>query len=224
MLTKGLPLAASSITLLLVLWVIGRHRLAAEMKENSKALERVGSFVQDFVLFANSAGRDERSFADVLLKAASVEADLGADNIARGIRIGPLMLNGVRLIPFSIYEIRRLFGSRIFVEDAHQAADTIRAILIRHIGRRTAQQAIMMQKHHQVTSCISEGWLSISSLPIAILSAFGLIGTITVKNIVSSIWFRLWSFLLAVATISGPIIAYLADFKQVNEALARLFS
>lgn len=209
--------------ILALLFGIGRRRINAAISENEKAGMLVREFHQDLVRFANSHGEDQDAYTRLSFKSSLVEKALGYDNYVSGVRIGLYQLQGAPLLPLAIQEMRRLLGDYLWNKDGLAAADIVQTTLYRHLGRR--QQAAENLAHDAASfrSCVAWGWGSVAALPVALLESFGLLTANRGEAVRRSIFFRLWSLLLALAAFAGPVIGYLADRDKVDTAIKALW-
>jgi hypothetical protein len=222
-----LRFAIISIILLLVVlaisWVIGRTRIGAAINENDADAKLVGVFHADLVTYANSDGKNWDSYATLTMNCTSVEAALGSDNYVSGVTVGFYSLQGAPLLPLALQEMRRLFGDSLWNNNGRATAEVVQTTLIRHLGRRKRLYEDLNRKSHSISACMSWGWATFAALPLSALKVFGVLTTRRVQSAKRSIIFRLWSFLLATATVLGPVIAYLADQKQVDATIKAFF-
>ena len=209
-----------------ILWALGRIALVGAARENNSAIERVGSFHNDLVVYANSIGRDHAALTRLLIATTEVERTLGLDNYPSSLRMGHYMLQSAPVFPMALHEMQRQFGDGIFASDASQTAAAVDGILFRHLGRREALGRNLLERMRSPSSCIAHGWERVASFPLALLRAFGLLTRSREERARASLLFRLWSLLLALmlaaATIAGPVLSYLADRGKIDSELKGL--
>lgn len=207
---------------ILVLGLIGKSRFNFEIIENRKAAELVSEFHQDVVKFANSDGEDASAFRQLTFKSSAVEVALGLDILVSGVQVGRYMLSAAPILPLAIQEMRSNLGDHLFRSDGMKAADALQTVLFRHLGRRQQLATKLTENANSWLKCIALGWTTIAALPISVLEAFGILSKRRGESARRSLIFHFWSLLLALATISGPIVSYLSATKAVDEAVKTL--
>ena len=219
LLTAIIGLLASAI-LIAILAVVGRVSLVAALADNNRAALVVRDFHKSLVDYANSHGADQEAFQRLSMSSTSAEDALGWDNVVNGVQVGMYMLNNAPLLPIALQEMRREYGDGYGLSNrGGRIADAIQTVIFRHIGRRREREIRLQKKASSFGACVATGWTSLAALPISLLSAFGLLSARNVRAARGSFLFRLWNMLLAVATICGPVIAYLADQEKIDAAL-----
>lgn len=214
-----------SSILLGLLAMIGRISLVRELVENDQIIQVIRGFHENLVTYANSRGSNQNAFRELTMKSTVIEDALGWDNIVTGVRVGMYRLNNAPLIPIAIQEMRREYSDSFgFKDNGGEIADAIQTVLFRNVGRRSNIDARLRKKTQRIGSCVIRGWSIITALPISALHAFGLLNTKTVVRARHSFIFRLWNLLLALAAISSPVIAYLADRQKIDAAIRLWFS
>ncbi|QJU56829.1 hypothetical protein HL653_02625 [Sphingomonas sp. AP4-R1] len=205
---------------LLALAFIGRISFVRAIAENERRAQTVADFHSELVIYANSQGADQAAFRRLSMQSTALEAALGWDNIVSGVRIGMYMLNGARLFPLALQEMRREYGDGIGWRDrGGEIADAAQTVLFRHLGRRLERSEALNEKAGKLGTCIARGWSAVSSLPLSILAAFGLLKPSRAEAARASVIFKLWNLALALAAISGPVFAYLADREKIDAAV-----
>lgn len=211
------------IIILAVLAFIGRRTLNRYSSENERQFAVVADFHQDLVTYANSQGSDQAAFRALSMHTAAAEKALGGDNYVMGVMVGRYMLNKAPLFPLALQEMRREYGDGFSYRDrGGDIADAAQTVLFRHLGRRQAHAEELDAKISSFGSCLSVGWTNVTALPLYVLSAFGLLSRRRVKAARASLIFRLWNFLVALAAIGGPLLAYLADSEKIDAAVRAL--
>jgi len=211
------------ILVLLVLAVIGRVGLVRAMVDNERDALVVSDFHRDLVAYANSQGNDQGAFQRLTMRSTALEAALGWDNVVSGVRIGMYMLNNASLFPLAIQEMRREYSDGLSWRDrGGQIADAAQTVLFRHLGRRQERGERLKDRVSRFGPCVAVGWSTVTALPLSILAAFGLLNQRRAQEARQSLLFRLWNFVLAVAAISGPVFAYLADRDKIDAAVRSL--
>lgn len=219
----SLLLALAVIVIIAILTIAGRIILVASFAENERFGLLVRDFHQDLVSYANSKGEDQGAFQRLTMRSAAVEGALGWDNIVSGVSVGMYMLNNAPLLPLAVQEMRREYGDGLGWRDrGGEIADVVQTVLWRHLGRRSTRADHLTEQAGSLRSCLGAGWLAVASLPLSILSAFGLLTARRANAVRESLLFRLWNLLLACAAISGPVFAYLADREKIDVALRTL--
>ncbi len=212
-----------AIVILASLAIFGRVSLARAIAENDRLGLLVRNFHEDLVAYANSNGSDQRAFQRLTMKSTAVEGALGWDNIVNGVQIGMYMLNNARLLPLAIQEMRREYSDGLGWRDrGGQIADVVQTVLFRHAGRRAQRADNLVTRAGRFWSCVARGWSAVAALPISVLSGFGLLNAGTASAARQSLVFRFWNLLLALAAISGPVFAYLADREKIDAAVRGL--
>ncbi len=220
MLVTILATIVAIVVLLAVLAFIGRRTLGRYYSENERLFVVVRDFHQDLVTYANSQGSDQAAFRALSMRATAVESALGGDNYVTGVRVGFIMLNNAPLLPLALQEMRREYGDGIgYRNRGGDIADAAQTVLFRHLGRREAHADKLREQISSFGACILVGWANVTALPLYVLSAFGLLNARRVKAARASLIFRLWNFLLALAAIGGPLLAYLADSDKIDAAV-----
>lgn len=209
-----------------VLWVSGRIDLVKAHRDNNEAHQLVSRFHESLATYANSEGQNSTAFGDLLRHTSEVEQRLGYDNVVNGVQMGHYLLNGAPILPLAIHEMRRNFGDFVFRQDGGRIAAALENVLLRHLGKREAYGRDLAKQADSVAACILQGWSLIAALPISVLRAFDLVSARRSERIRSSLLFRLWRFVLAlviaVATLAGPTLAYLADKDAIEAEIERL--
>ncbi len=208
------------ITVLAMLAFIGRRTLDSYYRENERLFILVRDFHQDLVTYTNSRGGDQGAFRTLSMSTAAAEKALGRDNYVTGVRVGLYMLNNAPLFPIALQEMRREYGDSLGYRDrGGDIADAAQTVLFRHLGRRQTYADELTEQISNFGSCLSVGWTNVTALPLYILSAFGLLNAHRVKTARASLLFRLWNFLVALAALGGPLLAYLADSDKIDAAV-----
>lgn len=220
MLLTVLATVVAIVIILAVLAFIGRRTLNRYYSENERLFVVVRDFHQDLVTYANSRGSDQAAFRALSMRTAAAENALGGDNYVTGVSVGMYMLNNAPLFPIALQEMRREYGSGLGYRDrGGDIADAAQTVLFRHLGRRQAHAEELGKQISSFGACLSVGWANVTALPLYVLSAFGLLNARRVKAARASLVFRLWNFLLALAAIGGPLLAYLADSDKIDAAV-----
>ena len=207
------------LTLIIALWVVGRRRLAFSLTRNFEARDKVIKYHNNLMAYVNSGGKDEYAFSNLMMQTSEIERVLGYDNYVHGVKVGNYLLNTAPILPIAIHEMRRQFGDFLWEKDAYRTADVLRSVVIRHLGSREETDRNIRASMAVKSDCIAEGWFTIAALPLALLRGFGLLSGEVVTNARSSILFRFWSLLLAMAAFAGPLVAYLADKAKIDSAV-----
>lgn len=202
---------------------IGRVVLVRALVENEEKALLVRDFHQDLVTYANSSGQNGDAFQRLAMSSAAVESALGWDNIVHGVQVGMYLLNNAPLLPLAIQEMRREYGDGLWDRRGNEIADNVQTILFRHLGRRSQRFDHIQKQESSFGSCLAVGWSTVTALPITVLTAFGLLKRSKADRARNSLLFRLWNFLLALAAISGPLFAYLADRDKIDAAVRAIF-
>jgi hypothetical protein len=208
---------------LAVLSFIGRALLIRALMENEEKALLVRDFHQDLVAYADSSGQNGDAFQRLVMSSPAVESALGWDNIVHGVRVGVYLLNNAPLLPLAIQEMRREYGDGLWDRRGNEIADNVQTILFRHLGRRSQRLDRIQKQATSFGSCLAVGWSTLAALPITVLTAFGLLKRSKADKARNSLLFRLWNFLLALAAISGPLFAYLADRDKIDAAARSIF-
>lgn len=223
MLLTVLASTVAIVIILAVLALIGRRTLTRRYRENERLFVVVSDFHQDLVTYANSQGSDQAAFRALSMRTAAAENALGGDNYVTGVRVGMYMLNNAPLFPLALQEMRREYGDSLGYRDrGGDIADAAQTVLFRHLGRRQTHAEELRRQISRFGSCLAVGWANVTALPLYILSAFGLLNARRVKAARASLMFRLWNFLVALAAIGGPLLAYLADRDKIDAAVRGL--
>jgi hypothetical protein len=210
------------VAVLAGLAIAGRVSLVQEIAENERIGILIRDFHEDLVAYANSNGDNQSAFQRLTMKSTEVEGALGWDNIVNGVQIGMYMLNNARLLPLALQEMRREYNDGFGWRDGGQIADVVQTVLFRHAGRRVQRADNLVKRAGRFWSCVAKGWSAVAALPISILSGFGLLNARRASAARRSLVFRLWNLLLALAAISGPVFAYLADREKIDAAIRGL--
>lgn len=222
LITIFLALLATGL-IIAILALIGRKSLSNAFAENDRQGALVNDFHRSLVVYAKSNGEDQSAYRELLMKSSAVERSLGWDNFVTGVRVGLYMMNGAQLLPLALHEMRREYGDGFGLRDTGgEIADIIQTVLFRHLGRRIEQADEIKAEGENLGSCIAAGWATLAAIPIWVLSAFGILSAARADAARSSLPFKLWNLLLAVAAISGPLIAYLADREKIDAAMRAL--
>lgn len=219
MVVTGLLTALGIATVFVLLAIIGRVALVREYNENARLSQLVGEYHGDLVKYVNSNGADQQAFKRLSMSTSAVEQALGWDNIVTGVNIGTYMLNGVPLLPLALHEMRREFNSGYSFHSGREIADVIQTVLFRHGGRREQTAHGTQSRMDSVFSCVAAGWTIVAALPLSILALSGLLSTGRADAARESILFKLWRLLLALAALSSPFLAYLADREKIDAGL-----
>lgn len=214
-----LAVATIAIAVIGLAW-LGRTIFLQKIKKNKQSIDLIIDFHKHLVDYGRSNGRDNAAFIRLAAKSSAIESIIGHDNFVSGIHIGSYILTNSYLLPFGIHEMRRHYNSEFRWDNAGGSiADSIQTVLFRHAGRREDYVDILQKKSSRFWNCVAQGWTAIAALPISVLQAFGIISESRAGKARQSWLFRLWNFLLALVTLAGPIIAYLADSEKINAAM-----
>lgn len=216
MVVTSLLSALGIAAILALLAIIGRISLVSDHKENARLMELVATFHRDLVKYANSNGADQQAFKGLSMNTSAVEQALGWDNIVSGVNIGAYMLNGVPLLPFALHEMRREYNSGFSFQRGAAIADVIQTVLFRHAGRREEGAKGIKARMDSLRSCVAAGWTAVAALPLSVLAVSGLLSSGRADAARGSIFFKLWRLLLALAALSAPFLAYLADREKID--------
>lgn len=214
--------ALGLVLIFALLAIVGWVSLVSGYKENAALTELVAAFHSDLVNYANSNGKDQQAFKSLSMNTTAVEQALGCDNIVSGVNIGTYMLNGVPLLPLALHEMRREYNSGYSFQQGGTIADVIQTVLFRHAGRRQELAKGIKKRMGSVGACIATGWTAVAALPLSALAAFGLLSYGRVDAARGSIPFKLWRLLLALAALSAPVLAYLADREKIDAGVRAL--
>jgi len=218
LLTAVLAIVGTIVTLVF-LALLGHRILSRASLTHVRQIERVKEFHAALVAYAESRGADQQAFQQLSMQSSAIETVLGWDNIVSGVQVGFYMLNRAPLLPLALQEMRREYGEGSSWRDrGGMIADVVQTTLFRHVGRRAEQAEKLHESAGRLSACVAAGWAAVSALPMSILSAFGLLNMRSAEAARKSVLFRLWSLVLALAAISAPILAYLADSDKIDAA------
>jgi hypothetical protein len=201
------------------LWVTGRAWTIQQISAQAAASEAVIKYHNDLVRYADSHGSDSEAMNALLLNSTKVERFLGADNWIVGSKVVKNYFNGVPAVPYAIRAIHESIADPLWQGEAYQAVELVRNILVRHVGRRNDEAEELTTASKNAFRCIALGWKLWAAIPLYLLSGFGLIKWGTVKRARNSLLFAIYSSILFVAAVAGPLFAYITDRAEINAAL-----
>jgi hypothetical protein len=210
---------AAVFAILLALWLTGRRWIVREMISHSVASEEVIKYHNDLVQYAESGGADSAAMNGMMMNSTKIERLLSGDNWIVGARVVRNIYNGVPALPFAIREIHETIQDHLWRREAYQAVELVRNLLIRHVGRRKDEAELLLAQSNRPLRCIAIGWRLWSAIPLYVLNAIGLIRDSTVRKTRNSTVFSVYSFILFLAAIAAPTLAYLADRGAIDAEL-----
>jgi hypothetical protein len=202
-----------------LLWLTGRRWIVREVVRHQTAIKEIVEYHNLLVQYAESRGGDTDAMNQLMIRSTRVEAILGADNWLSGARVVRNIYNGVPAIPFAIREIHETISNHLWQREAYQAAELVRNVLIRHVGRRESEEADLIEESKSHVRSIALGWRLWAAIPLYILNSFGLIGRSSLKRARASLLFSIYSLILFFAAVAAPILAYLADKNAIDNRL-----
>ncbi len=206
----------------LLLWVLGRLSMTREVNRHIAARQVMLDYHNDLTDFANGDMNDARVVDDLISRTSRVTEALGRGNVVYGLIVGHMMLNGVTLLPRAIYSIRDSLMSNWRHDDAFKTIQVVRGVLIKSIGSREHVAEKIGENAQNPIAVIGRGWSIVIAVPLHVLSGIGLINPGQAARAVNSLLFKLVSLATFVAAIAGPVLAYLADRKNIETEVSRL--
>jgi hypothetical protein len=211
--------AAALVAILFALWLTGRRWIVREMLAHSAASEDIIKYHNHLVQYADSGGTDGTAMNEMMMSSTKIERLLGGDNWIVGARVVRNIYNGVPAVPFAIREIHETIQDHLWRREAYQAVELVRNVLIRHVGRRKDEAELLVARSNNPLRCIAIGWRLWAAVPLYLLNAIGLMRDSTVRRTRNSAAFSVYSFILFVAALAGPILSYLADKGAIDAQL-----
>lgn len=212
-----------AVVALAVLWLIGRYQIVRDLRHNEKVREEVVEYHNTLVTYFDSEGRDHGALVKLMAGSSKMQRYLGYDNVIYNTRVNFTLYNNVFAVPILIEALQAVLSQWGKDRDAHNAVTAIQNVLIRHGGRRDDRVLALHERAKHPMLCIADGWKVVVGLPISFLRAFGLLSEGRAERTRGSFWFKLYSAILFIATIGATAIAYIADRKEVDAALSKLF-
>ena len=205
--------------------LIGRANFKNSIGEHQSSIDEIANFHKSLALYANSNGDNQEAFRNLSMSCPRIEAVLGWDNIVSGITIGQYILSGAPILPMAIQQMRVEYNDPTrWRNKGTEIADALQTVLFRHVGRRENWIRIDEKKSKSIFSCIINGWISVSAIPISVMEGIGLLNSQKSRAAKESPIFKIWALLLALATFAGPLMAYLADKDKIDARIEEFSS
>lgn len=211
--------AAALIAVLSALWLTGRRWIVREINSHTSASDDVIKYHNFLIQYADSGGTDSAAMNELMMSSTKIERLLGGDNWVAGARVVRSIYDGVPAVPFAIREIHETIQDFLWRKEAYQAVELVRNLLIRHVGRRKDEAELLIEQLDKPLRCMAIGWRLWSAIPLYFLNAIGLMRDSTVKKTRNSTAFSIYSFILFLAALAGPVLAYLADRGSIDAQL-----
>lgn len=216
----GLSAAGAGV----LLWLIGRASMTNDVKRHAAALDTMLDYHNDLTAFANGQMNNLGDIDDLIARTSRVTEALGRDNIARGVMIGYMLLNGVPLLPRALYALRDTLMSSYRDHEVYKIIEAVRGVLLIGMGRREHVIEKIAENSKNPAVVMGRGWSIVIAIPLHVLRGIGLIDAGQAARAVNSLLFKLVSLATFVAAIAGPVLAYLADRKNIESEVSRIAS
>lgn len=216
----GLSAAGAGV----LLWFIGRASMTSDVKRHAAALDTMLDYHNDLTAFANGQMNNLGDIDDLIARTSRVTEALGRDNIARGVMIGYMLLNGVPLLPRALYALRDTLMSSYRDHEVYRIIEAVRGVLLIGMERREHVIEKIAENSKNPAVVMGIGWSIVIAIPLHVLRGIGLIDAGQAARAVNSLLFKFVSLATFVAAIAGPVLAYLADRKNIESEVSRIAS
>jgi hypothetical protein len=216
----GLSAAGAGV----LLWLIGRASMTSDVKRHAAALDTMLDYHNDLTAFANGQMNNLGAIDDLIARTSRVTEALGIDNIARGVVIGYMLLNGVPLLPRALYALRDNLMSSYRHDEVYKIIEAVRGVLLIGMGRREHIIEKIAENSKNPAVVMGRGWSIVIAIPLHVLRGIGLIDAGQATRAVNSLLFKFVSLATFLAAIAGPVLAYLADRKNIESEVSRIAS
>lgn len=201
-----------------------RHSVQGNFTFSSEYLER-------FVEYVESGGRNENLYIDLTSKSAKMQRLLGSHGI---VDFRPAFQNRIYTRYPVVYgmlpELHREFGSRLFTGEFHNElaveyfANTIRDILVRHIGILVDEDEQLVCDIRSPLAWYRDGIATLVFSPILILAEFGIVTAEAVWSLTRSPIARLVVAAVAMLGLLSSVVTITLGWHAFLEIVQRVIN
>ncbi len=201
------------------------------IRQQSRRKQQLAFAIQyrnKFIEYANSRGADTESYRWLTLKANQIQSDMGDTGVYAGFRppFENVIYKNYPIVLNMVPRIRQMMddnGMHIWDSQISAYVNAVDEAFLRHIG---PQQDSCEQDGKQIANPLRwfrSGIEQILSVPLYLLSLFGLMGIRTIAAIQAAPLFRVLAGLAGLISFIGAIIGLLVDWSEAREILKHLW-
>lgn len=182
----------------------------------NKFIELTNKFFQNYDRFSHSGNLDNELYVWLTMNVNKIQSNIGSFGVmSYKPAFQNYMINNYQIIINTLPKFRE-------GQVEHFDAGSVDDCLLRYIGHLEECRKDTVKNLRNPIIWFREGFKEIISIPIFILSWFGIFSRRTVDSIKESVLFKIIAGLIALVTLASGLVTIFVGFDQTVEFLTRL--
>lgn len=212
------------ITVLLAICVYGFFKISIKLKKQNENLAFAASFLEKLKSYVSSEGRNLDDYGWMIHRSNKMQNQMGSLGILHSYRppYQNIIYNDYPIILNMLPDLRSSIQEDVLRSVAYQYANALQEALVRHIGCIDDNLESYNREIKNPFKWFREGVREIVVLPAYLLSSFGIVSESFVGKLISSVFFKVISGLIALLGFVSAIVTIVIGWEEFVKKLSSL--
>lgn len=214
------------IIVLLAICGYGFVKIGLKLKKQNEKLDFADEFLGKLKSYVDSVGRNLDDYGWMIHRSNKMQNHLGSLGIIHSYKppYKNIMYSNYPIILNMLPDLRSSIENDILRSVAYQYANSLQETLVRHIGRIEDNLEFYKKEIKNPFKWLREGVREIVAVPAYLLSWLGIISESFVRKLISSVFFKAVSGLIALVGFVSAIVTIVIGWEEFVKKLASLLT